>query len=137
MNPVSLLRLNRSIRGSAHPFFSVKGNLVNVKNKHKNLGMSVNESSVFFDISLLGCLVFFSFLLLFSIHASISPFIFLPTHAAIHKINKGHAKCISAWLHAKTAMYPFPHPSFITRCPFLQFLPLAPLTATVQRRVPS
>lgn len=134
MNPVSLLRLNRSIRGSAHPFFSVKGNLVNVKTKHKNLGMSVNESSVFFDISLLGC---WFFLVSYSYSASISPFIFLPTHAAIHNINKGHAKCISAWLHAKTAMYPFPHSSFITRCPFLQFLPPAPLTATVQRCVPS
>lgn len=40
---------------------------------------------------------------------------------------------LSAWLHAKTDMYP----SFITRCSFLQFLPLASLTATVQRCVPS
>lgn len=51
MNPISFLHPKRSIKGNAHPFFSVKSNLANVKNKRKNLEMTVNESSIFFAIS--------------------------------------------------------------------------------------
>lgn len=137
MNPVSFLHPNRSIRSNTHPFCTVKSNLVNVKNKRKNLEMTVDTSYNF------TAGVFFSFLLLIQhictylsicLSASLSPPIVKLIRARLSALVR---ECIQRQLRTPPSSLLYNWMPLLVHVPFPAIPSTAPLTAGAQWCVPS